>query len=103
MGTPDGFQQGHIEPLAAGPPNLSATCHRHWWNIGKRCPNCHDVGTRQNVVRGSQWDRASPAGQLIEVLAMGLVTYEVGVGPRIAGHQRRNRVEPAPRDFQRMF
>jgi hypothetical protein len=35
---PDGFKQGHIEPLAVGPPNLSATCHRHWWNIGKRCP-----------------------------------------------------------------
>jgi hypothetical protein len=95
MGTPDGFQQGHIEPLAAGPP--------HWWNISKMCPNGDDVGTRQNVVRGSQWDRASPAGQLIEVLSMGLVTYEVGVGLRIAGHQRRNRVEPAPRDFQRMF
>jgi hypothetical protein len=22
MGTPDGFQQGHIEPLAAGPPTF---------------------------------------------------------------------------------
>jgi ABC-type uncharacterized transport system substrate-binding protein len=56
----------------------------------------------ENFLRSLQ-SAARTFGLQLHVLNTGLVTNEVGVGLRIAGHQRRNRVEPTPRDFQRIF